>query len=258
MSFRLVRLRLEPAGCHTDGVIPAHELRRLEAAAPDAATLASLVERRKSGEPLQYLEGTAAFGPFELEVDPRVLIPRPETEQLWEISTTLCESPPKVIVDLCTGSGALAISLSHSFPSAEVHASDLSDDALAVAVRNGRRSGVSVAWHSGDLFDALPSHLEGTVDLFVANPPYVALHEFEALPVDVKHEPMVALVSGDTGLEILERICQNLADWLSVDGWFAVEIGETQGSQVLDLCAGFDAEVRRDLSGRDRFVVGHR
>lgn len=250
--------RLELAGCHTGGVIPPHELRRLEAVASDEATLAELVKRRASGEPLQYLEGTAAFGPFDLLVDPRVLIPRPETEQLWEIATTLCERPPEAVVDLCTGSGALAIALGRTFPSAEVHGTDLSEDALAVAVENGEKCGASVAWHSGDLFDALPDHLKGRVDLLVANPPYVALSEFEALPVDVKHEPMVALISGETGLEILERICGELPDWLSVEGCFALEIGETQGDPVLGMCSVFHAEVRRDLTGRDRFVVGRR
>jgi release factor glutamine methyltransferase len=115
-----------------------------------------------------------------------------------------------------------------------------------------------VAWHAGDLFAALPTHLKGRVDLFVANPPYVALHEFDALPVDVKYEPTVALVGGETGMEILERICGDLPAWLAPEGCFALEVGETQGSAVVAMCSEFRAEVRRDLSGRDRFVVGRR
>lgn len=237
--------------------LPAHELKRLRAVSDTDAELSALVQRRLAGEPLQYLEGTAAFGPIDLRVDPRVLIPRPETEQLWELAAGLVRSP-EVVVDLCTGSGALAIALGRTFPDARVVATDLSSDALDVARSNGATHDVAVEWCTGDLFGALPHELRGRIDLLVSNPPYVAEHEYEMLPADVRREPRLALVSGPTGLELLERIASEIGIWLSDRGRFALEIGETQGSAVLDLYAAFEPEVRRDLTGRDRFVTGRR
>lgn len=237
--------------------LPAHELKRLRAVSDTDAELSALVERRLAGEPLQYLEGTAAFGPLDLLVDARVLIPRPETEQLWELATGLVESP-EVVVDLCTGSGALAIALGRTFPDAKVVATDLSPEALDVARSNGAAHDAEVQWCVGDLFAALPSELKGHVDLLVSNPPYVAEHEYEMLPADVRREPRLALVSGPTGLEVLERIASEIGIWLSDRGRFALEIGETQGTAALDLFAVFEPEVHRDLTGRNRFVTGRR
>lgn len=235
--------------------LPAHEMSRLRKVANDAADLASLVARRLGGEPLQYLEGTAAFGPLDLHVDPRVLIPRPETEQLWELAVGLVESPDTV-VDLCTGSGALAIALSRSFPDARVFGTDLSADALDVARSNGADLQAAVEWCLGDLFEALPDDLRGEIDLLVSNPPYVADHEYDALPLDVRREPRMALVAGPTGLEVYERIASEIGSWLSDRGRFALEIGDTQGPAVLDQFDGFEPETRKDLTGRERFVTG--
>jgi release factor glutamine methyltransferase len=235
--------------------LPAHELKRLRAVAGTEAELHALVERRLAGEPLQYLEGTAAFGPWDLHVDSRVLIPRPETELLWEIAAALAESPD-VIVDLCTGSGALAIALAKSFPQARVLGTDLSVEALDVARMNGAMLEPTVEWRQGDLFEALPEHLVGAVDLLVANPPYVAEREYAALPEDVRREPKLALVSGPTGLEVYERIAAEVGRWLAPGGRFALEIGETQGDAVRSLFAEFSLSVRQDLTRRDRFVIG--
>jgi release factor glutamine methyltransferase len=237
--------------------LPEHEIRRLRAVARDEAHLRSLVERRLDGEPLQYLERTAAFAYLDLVVDERVLVPRPETEGLYELACRLA-SDPKVIVDLCTGSGALALSLKQAFPAAEVHATDISADALDVARLNAGRTGLEVSWHQGDLFEPLPDSLRGKVDLLVANPPYVAEHEFEDLPVDVKREPRVALIAGPTGLEIVERIGAEAARWLKSGGVVIVEIGETQGEAAAACFDGIPAEVRKDLAGKDRYVVGVR
>ncbi len=131
------------------------------------------VARRRSEEPLQYIEGTASFGPIEVTVDPRVLIPRPETEQLFELARDAVDRP-KVIIDLCTGSGNLAIALKATFPNAIVYATDLSSDAVDVARANARRAGLDVSVFHGDLFEPLPDHLAGRVDLIVSNPPYIA------------------------------------------------------------------------------------
>jgi release factor glutamine methyltransferase len=237
--------------------LPPHETRRLRRVAADEAQFESLVARRVAGEPLQYLEGTAAFGPWDLRVDPRVLIPRPETELLWEIASALVVAP-KVIVDLCTGSGALAIALAKSFSEARVLGTDFSADALDVARENGDLHETSVEWCAGDLFSALPGDLRGGVDLLVSNPPYVAEHEYGSLPEDVRREPRMALVAGRTGLEVYERVAAEIGSWLSPNGRFALEIGETQGSAVRSLFAEFSPRVRRDLTDRDRFVIGRR
>lgn len=235
--------------------LPAHEMKRLRAVTDGEAGLNALVERRLAGEPLQYLEGTAAFGPFDLLVDSRVLIPRPETEQLWEVAVGLAEAP-EVVVDLCTGSGAMAIALSTSFPNSRVFGTDLSSDALDVARANGIALDSAVEWCAGDLFAALPSRLKGRIDLLVSNPPYVAEHEYVELPEDVKREPKAALVSGPTGLEVYERIAKEIGRWLAPGGRFALEIGETQAAGIVRVFAEFAPVVRQDLNRRDRFVIG--
>lgn len=237
--------------------LPAHELKRLRSVAADEADLESLVARRLAGEPLQYLEGSAPFGPWDLHVDSRVLIPRPETELLWEIAGALVESP-NIVVDLCTGSGALAIALAKSFPDARVLGTDLSVDALEVARTNGDLLDTEVEWYPGDLFSALPEEVVGSVDLLVSNPPYVAEHEYGALPEDVRREPKLALVPGPTGLEVYERIAAELGRWLAPGGRFALEIGEAQGDALKLLFADFKPEVRKDLTRRNRFLTGSR
>lgn len=239
--------------------LPAHELRRLWAVAgEDHDRLAALVEARLGGEPLQYLEGTAAFGPLDLAVDHRVLIPRPETEQLWELATGLVDRP-EVIVDLCTGSGALALALKLVFPTARVLATELSPGAVAVARANAGRLGLEVEILEGDLFAPLLEDLAGRVDLVVSNPPYVAEGEWSVLPEDVKREPVMALVAGPEGSEILARIAGQVGTWLRPGGVVVCEMGETQGETVRALFAGLDQiRIRPDLTGRDRFVTARR
>ena len=236
--------------------LPRHELERLRAVASDPDELERLIRRRLEGEPLQYLEGSAAFGPFDLVVDRRVLIPRPETEQLWELAKRSVTSP-RHIVDLCTGSGALAIALAHSFPDARVIGTDLSTDAIDVARLNGADI-ANLEFRHGDLYDALGADLAGRIDLLVSNPPYVAEDEYDSLPDDVKREPRMALVAGPTGYEVYERLRDGLDRWLAPDGTFVFEIGETQGPRLQRLFVGFDVSVRTDLAGRDRFLVGWR
>lgn len=234
--------------------LPQHELRRLEAVATPEQPLDALVARRQAGEPLQYIEGTAAFGPLELVVDERVLVPRPETEGLFEIATRMVRHP-EVIVDLCTGSGALALALKHEFGGATVFATDVSEEALDVARLNQDRTRLDVHWAAGDLFDPLPAALLGEVDLVVANPPYVSESEFELLPEDVKREPLVALVSGPTGLEVIRRIGAGVSAWLRPGGVAIVEISEKQGQAASAAFIDLPTVVRRDLAGRDRYVV---
>lgn len=235
--------------------LPPHEMRRLEAiAGGDRLWLEDLVSRRADGEPLQYIEGTAAFGPIEIKVDSRVLVPRPETEGLFEMATRMVRHP-EVIVDLCTGSGALAFALKHNFPGATVFATDISEEAIELATENRERTGLDIYLAVGDLFDPLPESLFGEVDLLVANPPYVAQSELESLPIDVRHEPHVALVAGPRGLEQIERIGASVVDWLRPGGVVICEIGENQGVSAATSFADLPAVVRKDLAGRDRYVV---
>lgn len=234
--------------------LPQHELRRLEAVATPDQPLGALVARRQAGEPLQYIEGTAAFGPLDLVVDDRVLVPRPETEGLFEIATRMVRNP-EVIVDLCTGSGALALALKKTFPAAAVFATDISEDALDVARLNQDRTRLDVHWAAGDLFDPLPAALLGEVDLVVANPPYVAESEYDGLPEDVRREPRVALISGPTGLEVIERIGAAVSAWLRPGGVAVIEISETQGPAASAAFIDLPTVVRQDLAGRDRYVV---
>ncbi|NQV06937.1 peptide chain release factor N(5)-glutamine methyltransferase [bacterium] len=220
-----------------------------------------LAARRLDGEPLQYLEGTAQFGPLEVSVDSRVLVPRPETEQVWEqaVFSLADAGPGTTIVDLGTGSGVLALGLKHAFPTARVIGVDISEDALDVARSNGDRLGLDVEWLHGDLFEPLPDRLMERIDLLVSNPPYVSEFEWERLPPDVRdHEPRGALVSGPDGTEVLTRIADDGFWWLGIGGWLVCEIGETQGPAVLDLFGAFDRDVRPDLAGRDRILVARK
>lgn len=234
--------------------IPPHELTRLEALAGPSRPLEELVARRLGGEPLQYIEGSAAFGPLDLVVDERVLVPRPETEGLFEIASRMVRNP-EVIVDLCTGSGALALALKQLFPSAAVFATDISEEALEVATENKQRNQLDIYLGQGDLFDPLPASILGEVDLLVVNPPYVADSEFDTLPDDVKSEPRVALVAGRTGLEVIQAIGASVSRWLRPGGVIVCEIGEKHGVSATSSFLDLPVVVRQDLQGRDRYLV---
>lgn len=232
--------------------LPPHERRRL--AAIPGGDLDELIRRRLAGEPLQYLEGSAAFADLEVLVDERVLIPRPETEGLYELAATEAKDP-RLVVDIGTGSGVLAIALARRFPAATVHAVDTSASALEVARENARRYHLAVEFHRGSLFSALPEELRGEVDLVVSNPPYVATDEWHDLPADVRREPREALVAGPTGTEIIEEILAEVEAWLTPGGVFASEIGEAQGASLLAAASLAGARVVADLTGRDRYLL---
>jgi release factor glutamine methyltransferase len=221
------------------------------------AALDRLVARRRAGEPLQYIEGTCEFGPLTLRCDPRALIPRPETEQLWELVVGAVGEPPHVVVDLGTGSGNLALACKYAWPEAEVYATELSADALALAAENVVLTGLDVTLLCGDLLAPLPDRLRGAVDLIVSNPPYLAAGELAEVPAEVRdYEPAAALVAGESGLEVLVRIAANVPRWLKPGGMVACEVSEFHGEAVAALFAGFGGEVVSDLVGKDRFVMG--
>jgi release factor glutamine methyltransferase len=226
-----------------------------------------MLERRLTGEPLQYVLGSWGFRTLDLFLDRRVLIPRPETEvvagvaiaELDRVLATQGRTSGRT-ADLGTGSGAIALSIAAERPGTEVWATDVSGDALAIARANLAgigRPARHVTMLEGDWFAALPPHLQGTLDVVVSNPPYVA--ETDPLPDEVRDwEPAGALVPGPTGLEAYERIVVAAPEWLVTSGALVLEIGATQGDAVRELAraAGFtDVDVRPDLVGRDRVVV---
>lgn len=219
------------------------------------AVYRGLVARRRRGEPLQYIEGSVPFGPVEIAVDPRVLIPRVETEQLYTMVASW--GPPGVLVDMCTGSGCIGVALAVTFPGTELHLTDISQDALDVAAANAESNGVVAGLWRGDGFAALPDDLRGRIDCFVSNPPYVAEVEYDALEPQVRdHEPRLALVGGPDGLGMLRRIAADLDTWLRPGGSFAIEIGHTQAEAAMELFARLHGSIASDLHGRQRFVVG--
>lgn len=231
-----------------------------------AAHFERMVARRAGGEPLQYVLGAWGFRTLDLFVDHRVLIPRPETEVVVEVAMAelarLAARTP-VVVDLGTGSGAIALSLAKEVEGLEVWGTDASAGALSVARANLAgmgRVGTGVRLVEGSWYEALPGLLKGEVDLLVSNPPYVAAGEVDDLPPEVaRWEPLEALVAGPTGLEQIEVVIAQAPGWLNRPGALVMEIAPSQREAVLALAteAGFEAaDVRPDLAGRARVLVG--
>jgi release factor glutamine methyltransferase len=225
-----------------------------------------MVARRAAGEPLQYVVGRWAFRGLDLFVDRRVLIPRPETEQVVEAALAELVRLPgaqPVIVDLGTGSGAIALSLAAEGKRGAVWATDESADAIAVARANlaglGGRAAARVRLVEGSWWSALPDELRGRVGLAVSNPPYIASGEMASLPAEVAEwEPRSALHAGPTGLEDLAAIVSSAPDWLEPAGVLVVELAPHQTAAVERLArtAGFgQIEFRLDLAGRERVLI---
>lgn len=223
---------------------------------------AALLERRAAREPLQYITGVKGFRYLELEVDPRVLIPRPETEMLVERAVLMLAGRPgnPVAVDVGTGSGCIALSLARECPAAVVYATEISEEALEVARLNAARMEPrpGVSFLRGDLLQALPPRLAGGIDLIISNPPYIREGDFRSLPPEVRdHEPYLSLVAGPTGMETHLRLMRQAVSWLAPGGCLLMEGGEDQVHELareaaaLGYCA---AEVHPDLNGRPRMV----
>jgi release factor glutamine methyltransferase len=216
-----------------------------------------MVRRRVDGEPTAYLIGRKEFYGRPFRVDARVLVPRPETELAVEAALAALRAGGRAL-DLCTGSGALAVTLSLERPDAEVVATDLSADALEVARENATRLGAPVRFLEGDLYDPLPP--DARFDVIVSNPPYVPRGELDTLPREVRREPRVALDGGEDGLSLLRRIVAGAPARLLPDGTLILEMHETHREILPRLCldAGFSsAEARADLAGLPRQVIAH-
>jgi release factor glutamine methyltransferase len=226
-----------------------------------ATALHILLQRRAGGEPLAYIVGEREFAGLRLYVTPDVLIPRPDTETLvdWALEL-LADLPQPIVVDLGTGSGAIALVLKHRRPDAQVLASDISAAALSVARANGRRLGLNIQWHHGAWWEALPPGL--AFDLVVSNPPYVAPGDSHLAAL--RHEPLGALVptsDGGMGLSDIERIAAGALEHLRPGGWLLVEHGAEQGLAVRTCLAqvGLAAvSTRRDLAELERVTGGQR
>ncbi|HEY2341846.1 MAG TPA: peptide chain release factor N(5)-glutamine methyltransferase [Chthoniobacteraceae bacterium] len=221
----------------------------------ELAPLRELVRRRGQGEPLQHLLGTVEFGQHVFATDKRALIPRPETEQLVEY---LCDLPwpenPRLL-DVGTGSGVIALSLAARFPNAQLHAVDLSPDALALARENAERLGIPDRIHfiQGHLLDPV----EGDFNLIVANLPYVAAGDAAQLAPELQHDPPIALYGGPTGDELIRELIDAAPPHLQPGGLLALEIGRDQHATLCAFLATknyHDICSRKDYAGNPRFL----
>jgi release factor glutamine methyltransferase len=214
--------------------------------------------QRCSGTPLQHLIGEQPFRRISVHVRPGVFVPRPETEVLvGEALRAIGAVEDPLVVDVGTGTGAIALSIKHERPDATVFATDVSDEAIELATENASRLSLDVTFALGDFLQPLPKELRGWVDLVVSNPPYVTAEEYATLPVEVRADPEAALV-GDA--DLYERLAREASRWLRDGGVIAVEVGARRAGEVGEALRPWfaDVAVAPDLSGRDRVVVAWR
>jgi len=232
-----------------------------------------LVKRRAGGEPLQYIIGHVEFLGLDIRVGKGVLIPRPETELLVSEAVSQARSPksevksckkdpsafslqPLAILDLCTGSGCIALSLAKEFPDAQVYAADVSAKALKYAEGNADRNGIkNVTFLKGSLFGPVPEHI--SFDLITANPPYIKSSDIAGLQKEVRREPAKALNGGRDGLDFYRKILSKAAGYLKEAGWIFFELGFGQSEAVAEIAgrSGFkNITVIKDFAGIDRVL----
>jgi release factor glutamine methyltransferase len=219
----------------------------------------SVLERRVMGEPVAYILGTRDFWTLTLRVNRHVLIPRPETELLVEMTLALVTTQEACIADLGTGSGAIALAIASERPVWKVVATDMSGDALTVASDNASQLNiVNVEFRQGSWCDALPPQL---FDLIVSNPPYIDAADAHLTQGDLRFEPRSALVAADDGLADIRTLCSQAPQRLKPGGWLLLEHGWTQGPTVAAILQSSGLETVRtlkDLNGNDRVSLGRR
>lgn len=215
--------------------------------------------RRCAGTPLQHITGEQGFRRLVLGVRPAVFIPRPETETVVQVALdALNGSDEPCVVDVGTGTGAIALSIALERPGARVLATDISWEAIALAAQNARLLGLSVTFLEGDMLEPLPAELRGLVDLVVSNPPYVPRNREPELPAEVRADPEGALFGGP---ETYERLLGQAFEWLRPGGHVVTEIDDEAGPVVSAIAAGAgfrDVRVFPDLAGRDRVLAARR
>ena len=231
---------------------------------PELTALRTLIQRRGNREPLQYILGSVNFCGLELAVTPKVLIPRPETEILAEkawkhlLKSEIANPKSPIALDLCTGSGCLAITIAANAPQAQVHATDLSTDALAVAKENAlRHKQERIQFHQGDCFAGLPKELR--FDLIVTNPPYIATAECTTLQPEVRdHEPRTALDGGADGLDFYRRIAVEAQPFLAENATIMLEFGDGQApaiSEIFQQQKWIVETIEADYTSRPRILI---
>lgn len=226
--------------------------KRRELTEGEAAAYEALVRRREAREPLQYILGSQSFMGFSLKTDSRALIPRNDTEALCEEALKYMR-PGYRVLDLCTGSGALAAAIKKLCPGAEVTATDISEEALSLAKENAERLGADVKFVQGDLFSPLDGE---KFNVIVSNPPYIPETLRGRLQAEVEREPALALFAGDDGLDFYRRIAAEAPAHLLAGGRLCLEIGDGQGDAVKALLYEefTDIQVLNDLNGLPRVV----
>lgn len=229
----------------------------------DLAIFDDMIQRRRSGEPIQYITGVQAFRKLQLQVGPGVLVPRPETELVVEqCLTLLAEVRNPRVIDLGTGSGAIALSAATERPDSRVWATDISEEALSWARTNLLAADArNVQLYPGDLFSPLTKELMGTIDLVVSNPPYLSERELGEAPEDVRdHEPAIALTCGREGFEVSARIIDEAGAWLAPGGWLVLETSPPHVKAVGEkFSRDFDTvEIVNDLTGMARIARGRK
>lgn len=254
LDAQMVLLLALQRGPHDRAWLMAHDGDALQA--DSAGRLDALVQRRRSGEPMAYLRGEQEFFGLPLAVDPRVLVPRPDTETLviWALGILGERNSPARVLDLGTGSGAIALAIASMRPAALVSATDASEDALAVARDNAQRLRLPVQFHAGSWLDAVPGQ---RFDLIVTNPPYIADNDPHLAAL--AHEPLTALTAGTDGLDDIRSIVTHAPQALVPGGWLLIEHGFDQAAAVRSLLqdAGFEqASSRTDLAAIERCSGG--
>jgi len=224
----------------------------------------NLIARRLQWEPVAYITGRKEFWSFTLEVNSSVLIPRPDTEIIVEEALDICHnftSLPVWILDIGTGSGAIALALASEIDGAKVMATDISAAALALAQKNAATLGLKerIDFRQGNLFEPV----DGLFDIIVSNPPYIAANDYEELPASVKDfEPREALLAGASGLEFYEKLIYSAAAYLKKNGWLLLEIGakqETGIRSILKASGLYESiKMRRDYAGLPRVIKARR